>query len=307
MTAVLNRTLLLILSIVQLITVQSLAQEKQNPFVTKIGEVEVISLSDGVVPTDAFRLLKEEHSGQIDSILNKSKIENPVNIQVNAFLVLLDNKKILIDAGAGDFLNIDTAGKLIESLKMVGYKPNDITDILLTHVHADHSGGLSIDNKIVFPNAIIHLNELEYNYYTDNKGLDGMKGMERAFFLKEQVILDLYKDRIKTFKGSKSIFPEIKTVPLVGHTPGHTAYLLKSRDNKILFWGDMVHIKEIQFVFPNLDDIYDMDIEKGRRQRLKVYRTLTHKKITVAGAHIKFPGIGKLNKSENKYVWIPIQ
>ena len=299
MTAVLNRTLLLILSIVQLITVQSLAQEKQNPFVTKIGEVEVISLSDGVVPTDAFRLLKEEHSGQIDSILNKSKIENPVNIQVNAFLVLLDNKKILIDAGAGDFLNIDTAGKLIESLKMVGYKPNDITDILLTHVHADHSGGLSIDNKIVFPNAIIHLNELEYNYYTDNKGLDGMKGMERAFFLKEQVILDLYKDRIKTFKGSKSIFPEIKTVPLVGHTPGHTAYLLKSRDNKILFWGDMVHIKEIH--------IYDMDIEKGRRQRLKVYRTLTHKKITVAGAHIKFPGIGKLNKSENKYVWIPIQ
>ena len=296
MTAVLNRTLLLILSIVQLITVQSLAQEKQNPFVTKIGEVEVISLSDGVVPTDAFRLLKEEHSGQIDSILNKSKIENPVNIQVNAFLVLLDNKKILIDAGAGDFLNIDTAGKLIESLKMVGYKPNDITDILLTHVHADHSGGLSIDNKIVFPNAIIHLNELEYNYYTDNKGLDGMKGMERAFFLKEQVILDLYKDRIKTFKGSKSIFPEIKTVPLVGHTPGHTAYLLKSRDNKILFWGDMVHIKEIQFVFPNRDDIYDMDIEKGRRQRLKVYRTLTHKKITVAGA-----------QSENKYVWIPIQ
>ncbi|WP_308993267.1 MBL fold metallo-hydrolase [Mariniflexile litorale] len=306
MKAVLKRTLLLF-SIVQLISVKSLAQEKQNQFIIKIGEVEVISLSDGIVPTDAFKLLKEEHSGLIDSLLTKSGVENPVNIQVNAFLVLLDNKKILIDAGAGDFLNIDSAGKLVESLKMAGYEPKDITDILLTHVHADHSGGLAIDNESVFPNAIIHLHELEYNYYIDNKNLNGMKEMERIFFLKEQAILALYKNRIKTFKGSKKIFPEIKTVPLLGHTPGHTAYLLKSNHNKILFWGDMVHIKEIQFVLPNLADSYDIDIEKGKNQRLKIYKNLARKKLTIAGAHIKFPGIGKLNKSKNEYEWIPIE
>ncbi|WP_209402927.1 MBL fold metallo-hydrolase [Pseudozobellia sp. WGM2] len=306
MRAILNRTLLLC-SIVQILSAKSLAQEKQNPLVTQIGAVEVISLSDGVVPTDAFKLLKEEHSGQIDSLLYKSKVENPVNIQVNAFLILLGNKKILIDAGAGDFLNIDSAGKLVESLRMAGYQPKDITDILLTHVHADHSGGLAIDNEIVFPNAIIHLNELEYNYYTDTKNLEGLKEMERAFFLKEQVILELYKDRIKTFKGSKTIFPGIKTVPLVGHTPGHTAYLLKSSASKILFWGDMVHIKEIQFVLPDLDDFYDMDMEKGKRQRQKVYKALTRKKTTIAAAHIKFPGLGKLRESKNRYEWIPIE
>ena len=306
MKAVLKSTILLF-SIVQFISAKSFAQKKQNQFVTKIGEIKVISLSDGYVPTDVFKLLEEEHSGQINSLLIKSKLENPVNIQVNAFLVLLDNKKVLIDAGAGDFLNIDSAGKLVENLKMVGYAPKDITDILLTHVHADHSGGLAIANQSVFPNAIIHLHELEYNFYLDNKNLEGMKEMDRTFFLKEQAILALYKKRIKTFKGSKKIFPEIKTVPLQGHTPGHTAYLLKSKHNKILFWGDMVHVKEIQFVLPNLADSYDIDIEKGKKQRLKIYKNLARKNTTIAGAHIKFPGIGKLNKSKNEYEWIPFE
>lgn len=297
---------LIVTGIIQFLIVNCYAQKDLSFFPLKIGEIEVVALSDGFVATDAHQLLQEGAHGQIDSLLAKAGLNNPVEIQVNVFLILSGKRKILIDTGSGDFLNNSSSGKLVQSLKMIGFRPEDITDILLTHVHADHSGGLTHNGIVVFPSAVIHLNQGEYDYWMDDTNLDGLTGYKRDFFLKEQKILTAYRKKIRTFSGPTQLFPEIKAVPMPGHTPGHTAYELDSKGEKVLFWGDMVHIKEIQFIFPDFDDRYDVDINRGKERREKVYRNMAKEKIMIAGAHIEFPGIGRLKTDKERYKWEPI-
>ena len=124
----------------------------------RVGDIEVYSLSDGTVDIDAEKLFKNNEPGRSTKILEEQFMTNPVEVCINVFLLKIGSKIILIDSGAGELLGT-SAGHLTKSLKSIGITPNDITDILLTHIHGDHSGGLVVKGEKVFPNAIIHVNK----------------------------------------------------------------------------------------------------------------------------------------------------
>ncbi|WP_198034457.1 MBL fold metallo-hydrolase [Dyadobacter tibetensis] len=299
-----NKASILLVFMIQIVMFNVHAQEQANFYSFYVGDIRVIALSDGIVSTDAQKLFREEEPGQIVHLLEKSGIRNPVDIPVNAYLIVREEKRLLIDTGAGDFLDIPSAGKLTQSLRLAGYRPEDITDIYLTHVHADHSGGLTLNGQVVYPNATLHLHEKEYAYWMNSAYLSGMEGDAKEFFLKEQSILAAYGNRIETFKGSSRLLPGFRSISIPGHTPGHSAFELQSKGRKIIFWGDLVHIDAIQFVLPELDDTYDIDMEKGKMQRTKMYARMAQKAVLVAGAHLKFPGIGWVRRSEKGYEWL---
>lgn len=91
-------------------------------------------------------------------------VPSPRPTSVNAFLILAQNRRILVDTGSGKLLG-PTVNKLVASLEGAGVKPGDITDILLTHIHGDHSGGLTVDGKRVFPSATVHVNRVEAEFW----------------------------------------------------------------------------------------------------------------------------------------------
>lgn len=134
----------------------------------KVGDTEVTALLDGILPVDAEKLFFTNEPGKPTQLLQNVFIKNPVEVSMNAYLVKTNGKLILIDTGAGELFG-NAGGKLVQSLKQAAVAPEEITDILLTHIHADHSGGLVMSGKVMFPNAVIHVNKAETNFWLNEK------------------------------------------------------------------------------------------------------------------------------------------
>jgi len=271
----------------------------------KIGNRQVAAISDGTVRSSAH--LISQHEEHVAESLKNAYVTSPRSTSVNAFLILADERRILVDAGSGKLLG-PTANKLADSLAGAGLKPADITDILLTHIHADHSGGLTVDGKKVFPNATVHVNCVEADFWLSPANMDNSPEYFRPMFIKGQESLAPYlkTDKVALFEAGHTVLPGITAVAAAGHTPGHTCYLLESHGEKLLFWGDTVHVAEAQFPLPDTAIEYDLDPQAAIKQRQQLFADAADKGHLVAGAHISFPGIGHVGKAAQGYQWIPI-
>jgi len=269
-----------------------------------VGDVEVLVLSDGTLRGNA-KLLNDK-PGQVDALLRQAYVPDPRIASVNAFLVMLGDRRILVDAGTGDLLG-PTLAKLPESLAAAGVTPGQITDILLTHIHADHSGGLTMQGRMVFLNATVHVSRAEKAFWLDPANMDKARESHKPMFVKAQESLEPYAaaGRLVTFEAGQDVIPGIASRPSTGHTPGHTFYRLDSRGERLVFWGDTVHVAEAQFPCPELAIEYDIDPEAAVRARQQAMEEAAREGHLVAGAHIAFPGIGHVAKAGQGYQWIP--
>src|ERR1700742_1942598 len=107
-----------------------------------IGNILVRVLCDGTTDMDMYEILVNIRADKLETMLFKSFLDNVVVGSINTYLIHINGNVILIDTGSGDLLD-DASGYLLESLEAVGYAPGDIDVILLTHIHSDHSGGLT--------------------------------------------------------------------------------------------------------------------------------------------------------------------
>lgn len=204
---------------------------------------------------------------------------------INIFLIRHNGNILLIDTGLG----APDSG-LLPALAKAGISPGQIDAVLLTHLHSDHTGGLAADGKAVFPNAEIFVSRAEYDFWTGNGVAPPFK--EISGLAKKN--LSFYQTELKTFNFDEEILPGIKALNAVGHTPGHTAFLLESDGKKLLFWGDTVHAAALQFINPEISASYDMNMPEAVNARTTLMSLAAEEKIPVAGAHLPFPGIGRI-------------
>ena len=272
----------------------------------QLGNVQVAALSDGTLRSSA-KLLSEQHD-RVAEALKNAYVTSPRATSVNAFLILDRDRRILVDAGSGKLLG-PTVNKLGRSLQAAGIEPTDITDILLTHIHGDHSGGLTVDGKRVFPAATLHVNRLEAEFWLNTANMEKSPEYFRPMFVKGQQSLAPYgtAGKIALFEGGQTGLPGITAIAAYGHTPGHTCYLLESQGEKLLFWGDTVHVAEAQFPLPDTAIEYDLDPQAAIKQRQQLFAEAADKGLLVAGAHISFPGIGHVGREGKAYRWVPTE
>ena len=135
----------------------------------RLGDFQVSSLSDGTVPQDLHKLLTGTTTAEVDGLLDRSFLKNPVEASINAFLIDTGSRLVLVDTGAGRFFGPGFGGKLSVSLAAAGYQPQQINDILITHIHTDHSGGLVDGDRLVFPNATIHVGKPDLDFFLNKR------------------------------------------------------------------------------------------------------------------------------------------
>ena len=279
----------------------------------KVGDFEVTALSDGTVPLPVFDLLTNVKPVEIERLLSDAYVKVPLDASVNAFLIKPagnTNKLIMVDTGSGELYG-PTLNKLIASLKAIGYEPEQITDILLTHIHTDHSGGLMDGSRMVFPNAVIHADKREVDYWLNPANRDKSKGNKEQLvrlFSEAAAKVKPYLDagKVKTFDRDSQLFPGIRSIASPGHTPGHSFYALESKGEKMVFWGDIMHVAEVQFPNPAVTIMFDSDSKAAAAQRKKAFADAAKNGYWVAPAHVSFPGIGHLRAEGSGYKWIPI-
>src|SRR6266404_4756508 len=151
--------------VISLSTVSKLDRSQAGIYRTKIGKIDVIAVSDGTVGLGLTKeLIQNAKPGEVERLLARHFEKSPLDASVNAFLIKYENKLVLIDAGSSELVG-PTGGKLPQSLRAAGAPPENITDVFVTHIHPDHTGGLMNGNTKVFPNATIHINKREVDYW----------------------------------------------------------------------------------------------------------------------------------------------
>jgi len=271
----------------------------------KIGDVNVTALSDGTLLLDPSFLHGDRK--KIDSLLTKNFVKPPIDGSVNAFLIEAGSRLILVDAGTGTLFG-PAANKLPASLRAAGYQPEQITDVLITHIHTDHSGGLLVGGKMTYPNAVVHVEKRELDYWLDKQQMAKARTEQKRFFTEAEETMRPFvsANKIRTFSGATELFPGIRSIPAYGHTPGHTFYSLESKGEKIVFWGDLIHAAQVQFESPLVTILFDADPAAAAAARTKAFADAAANSYYVAPAHMSFPGIGRLRKEGAVYRWYPV-
>jgi glyoxylase-like metal-dependent hydrolase (beta-lactamase superfamily II) len=272
-----------------------------------LGDFEVTAISDGTFKMPADKLLQGIEPAAIDKALAAQFESLPVVTSINAFLVNTGSKLVLIDTGAGDFF-APTTGKMLVNLEASGYRPDQVDDILITHMHPDHVGGLLSKAHMTFPNATLWVNSKDAKYWLDPARLAEAPKGKQGMFRDAMAAIKPYKaaGHFKTFSGGKVFMPGIRALPELGHTPGHTGYLVTSKDRTMLVWGDIIHVQAVQFPNPSVTIAYDSNPGEARDTRMKVLKKAVAGKYLIAGAHLAFPGLGHVRKAGHGYTWIPV-
>jgi glyoxylase-like metal-dependent hydrolase (beta-lactamase superfamily II) len=273
----------------------------------KIGKVDVIAVSDGGAAFDVLGVVAKEKQEAATQIMAKSLVKSPVFVSVNAYVILLGGRTIMIDAGTGELFGVKL-GKLPDSLRAAGIPPESITDILVTHIHPDHTGGLSVRGKKLYPNATVHLNQKELDFWTDKSVGEKAIGPTKEFFGHVAATVGPYisSGAVQTFEGEAQMFPGISSIPAYGHTPGHTFYILEDGGQKIVFMGDTIHVQDAQFEDPSITVAFDVDPKQAAATRVKAFADAAQNEYYIALDHMYFPGVGRVMKENAGYRWLPV-
>lgn len=273
----------------------------------KVGEIEVIALSDGTLPIKLNELLTDIKPERIETLSKRLYQSAVEQASVNAFLIKTPGRLILVDAGTAELYG-PALGHLSESLKKVGYSPDQINAVLITHIHTDHTGGLMEGNKMVFPNATIYISKPEIDFWLSPESKKNAPKRLSHWFAEAQSKVGPYMKagKVKNFDYGKELFPGITPIAAPGHTPGHTFYALESDKEKMLFMGDVIHAGAVQFQDPSVTIIFDVDAQAAAKQRKKALAEAVKGRYWLAFDHVSFPGIGHLVADGKGYVWVPI-
>ncbi len=281
---------------------------KQAPghYRIKVGGYEVTCLSDGTVDlpmTDLYQGIAKE---EIEAYLTSHHQSVPTTTSVNAFLVNTGERLILIDTGSSDLMG-PTLGKLSANLLASGYSVDQVDDIILTHIHPDHSGGLVREGQPVFPNAVVHVNEREAKFWLGGGAAARGDGLNAEIGQAEAAV-DPYRKNgmFSTFADDADPLPGIKSVLRAGHTPGHSAIVVESQGETIVFWGDIVHGDYLQYDNPDVTFAADIDQPQGIASRLAAFKDAADRQYIVGAAHHGFPGVGRVRRDETNFVWVPL-
>ena len=287
-----------------------LLTEELNVFKFKTGKVNCTLFRDFVFKYLAKDFFTNATEPELNQLLAKYKA-TPDNIP-SPFIALLleyDNKKVLIDTGAGYsekevIINgrpLPFKGVLQELLLKQGIKKDEITHIILTHFHPDHIGGIFDDNaKLIYPNAQFITHADEWNYWSTEQALS--RSAVFRYFI-EKNVQGLKDNNLRLITGdSVEVLPGVTAIKADGHTPGHIGLAIQSEKKGLLYISDTVlhpgHIEHLDW-----QTSYDSDHEKAKQSRIRMLE-LAHKEDMLVNAfHFDFPGLGRIGKQKNNWIW----
>jgi glyoxylase-like metal-dependent hydrolase (beta-lactamase superfamily II) len=272
-----------------------------------LGDFEVTALSDGTVNLPVDKLLTNTTPAKVKQALDKYFVSAPLETSVNGYLVNTGTKLVLIDTGAAKLFG-PTLGNLVANLKAAGYQPEQVDEIYITHMHPDHVGGLMEGDKMAFPNATVRADKHDADFWLSQANLDKAPADSKGFFQGAMASLNPYvkAGKFSAFDGATDLVPGVKAIATRGHTAGHSTYVVESKGQKLVLWGDLIHVAAVQFDDPSVTIQFDSDSKMAAGARKRAYDDAVKGQYWVAASHIAFPGIGHVRKNGKAYGWVPV-
>ncbi|MGE0766393.1 MAG: MBL fold metallo-hydrolase [Hyphomicrobiaceae bacterium] len=270
----------------------------------RIGDIVVTAVSDGTLERTHEMMLNVAEDEARRHLAAASRTSFVLSI--NAFLIHSGGRLALIETGSGNYLG-PGAGHLLANLAAAGVRPDEIDTILLTHMHPDHSAGLTdmTTGTANYANAELVVHENEPRHWFDDAAMArGTEREKRLMFQQAREQTAPYRDRMRTFAGGE-VLPGVTALPIPGHTPGHTGFLIESGGQRLLIWGDVVHMPEVQVPRPEVSMVVDTDPEMAASSRRRVFDMVASEGLLVTGMHLHFPGFAHVLREGAGYRLVP--
>ena len=259
-----------------------------------VGRVQLVSLTDGYfepVPTDVF------HDSDIETWRSEYSAlmidKDHTQFRFGSVAVYSSRKIVVVDTGAGP------NGCLIDDMRMKGVERDDVDFVLITHLHADHTGWTLFKGEPTFPNARYLVPKDDYVYWTQVSVISNAPNIESDVVpLKRLGVMEL-------IEPNHIITPELTTVPTPGHTPGHTSLAISSNGKDGFVLGDVAH-SPAQAHYTDWNPNFDVDQELSRNTRNQVLDELEEQGILVQAGHFPEPGFGHFVRENNRRYWLGV-
>ncbi len=233
-----------------------------------------------------------------------------IPMDLNPVVVNMGERLVLIDTGMGKWSTMfgDKMGRLTENLAAAGIATDQIDDILMTHLHPDHSFGLvHPDGSPIYPKARLHVCDADWQEWTDEVNLT-RNDFRKPWTEGTLKAVAPYRDRLQLFRAGDQILPGVTTASVAGHARGMTAFIFESDGHKVMFTGDVAHHQIYDPVHPewyfHMD--YDSDPEQGATAKATIFRRAVDEGIRFHGYHFPYPGLGDLvRESDGTYRFFP--
>ena len=269
----------------------------------RVGEVLVTALNDGSVMLPPEILLGISPSDQ-EVLLRGAGRRPPFQTAINTFLLQWPDRTVLVDTGAAARMG-PAAGKLPANLRAAGVTPEEIGDVVLTHLHGDHVGGLlNGSGGPAFAGARLWVAEDEIAYWQDDAKKAAVPEARQGSFDVARAAVRPYADRMQRFPFGE-IMPGLEAIAMPGHTPGHTGYMVSSGGERLLIWGDVFHVPVVQAARPDVGTGFDSDPAQATQTRRAALERAVNEDLLVTGMHMSFPGFARIARSGEGYAVQP--
>ncbi|CAB3804719.1 MBL fold metallo-hydrolase [Paraburkholderia fynbosensis] len=274
-----------------------------------VGDFEITALYDGYVDFDR-NLFMHAPDSEIQALLQKMYINAPaIQGSGNIYVVNTGSNLILVDTGAADTFG-ESLGWVERNLIASGYQPSQIDTVLMTHLHADHVAGLiAADGSRAFPNADIYVAKREADFWlSDDPQLRAPDAVAQVTQIARRSVAPYIEaGRFKTFEAGDMLAPGVRSMPLPGHTPGHTGFVFTSEGERFFTWGDAIHNQALQFARPEIAIEFDVDTTASVATRRAILAEAASTGEIVSAAHLPFPGMGRVRIEGDGYAWVPLE
>jgi len=280
-------------------------------YALKVGDIDVLVVSDGVLPLPTQMLGHNADPADRAAWLKDMFLpQDAFDWALNVVVVRSGGKTILIDAGLGSDpnLNLPRAGQLIKRLEAAGIDLGSVTDLVLTHMHMDHIGGLLVDGvkDRLRPDLRIHVAAAEVKFWEspDFSHTAMPQGFPDALRSAAKRFVSEYGSNLRTFDEEHEVAPGVVVRRTGGHTPGHSVVRMASGGDGLTFAGDAVFT--VGFEQPDWHNGFEHDPEEAARVRVRLLRELAKSGEMLVATHLPFPSIGRVAADGDAFRFVPV-
>ncbi len=267
----------------------------------QVGDIEVTPVHDGCWWLDPGPLYERPEADWLPhrQFLND---EGKLPCEIGGFLVRVGSRVMLVDTGAGAVRD-PSAGQLLHSLAALGVAPEDITDVVLTHLHFDHVGWASDGSRPVFPNATYRCDARDWGFFVGPDGLDESYALTALGGMPATERLTPVEGRLEPWSSDFSLAPGVDLRAAPGHTPGSTIVILSSGASRAVLLGDVVHCP-VELLENEWEFIADVDRALARRTREALVREFEGTDVPMAASHFPDMRFGRLLAGQGRANWV---
>jgi glyoxylase-like metal-dependent hydrolase (beta-lactamase superfamily II) len=278
-------------------------------YALKVGEIDVMVVSDGVLLLPGAMLAHNAEPAVRAAWLKENFLPpDAFDWALNVVVVRSGGRTILVDAGMGtEFPDLEKSGHVIHRLEAAGVDLAEVTDVVLTHMHMDHVGGLLIDGvkERLRPDLRIHVAAAEVKFWEapDFSRVSMPDGFPDALRKTAKRFAKEYRSQLRTFDEEHEVAPGVVVTRTGGHTPGHSIVRVASGGERLTFAGDLVFT--VGFEHPEWFNGFEHDPEEAVRVRTSLLRELAANGSLLVATHMPFPSVGHVAVAGDAFRWVP--